>query len=476
METPDAVGEVNDTDGTASAPGLIDWETALETAARLSRTHRADTDRSLAAAVARVEAEVPVFRNKDYPLSPLPLLVEPTAAARTAERLEAYVELLEKVVRIHRHDEPVRRWYGLSDAAEALIDAEAESGDPARIHVCRLDGYLEQGGERLRVLENNADAPAGTLFTPRVHAAVAAVLQSLGIRLPPHAERFRPAETALLDLLTAGLTDARRQQRTPCVAVLQPHGKENRESLEMITFFRAEGVEALVVDPRQIAVSGGHARVGRRRIDVCWNKVNTVLWEKMLDRDPELLKLWLRVLRDTDLWHVNPFAARYVAESKLTLALLQEEEFAHHFDEAERRLVAGLLPRTRRLRADDDTLHRVLDEQHRYVVKEPYDIRGDGVTVGRAVTRDAWSKAVAEGVARPAVVQGYVAPSAYPVVRTGARPQIITMPISLDTYVLGGKAAFFGSKASLAARVNLFQGGQKLAVHVPETGKGDATP
>ncbi|MCP9962897.1 hypothetical protein LUX05_18820 [Streptomyces somaliensis] len=70
METPDAVGEVNDTDGTASAPGLIDWETALETAARLSRTHRADTDRSLAAAVARVEAEVPVFRNKDYPLSP----------------------------------------------------------------------------------------------------------------------------------------------------------------------------------------------------------------------------------------------------------------------------------------------------------------------------------------------------------------------------------------------------------------------
>jgi hypothetical protein len=40
------------------------------------------------------------------------------------------------------------------------------------------------------------------------------------------------------------------------------------------------------------------------------------------------------------------------------------------------------------------------------------------------------------------------------------------MAISMDTYVLNGRVRGFGSKASLNPRVNVFQGGRKLAVHV----------
>ncbi|ORT58567.1 circularly permuted type 2 ATP-grasp protein [Streptomyces sp. CB03238] len=456
--THEAVGAGGGDDPPA---GLIDWDTALDLAARLMRVGRGG--QGLASLVAEARGAAPVFQNKDHPLSPLPLVVDGASAARTARTLEAYVRLLEKAVRIYRQDPEVRRWYGLGHAADALIDGEAEAGRDSRILVCRLDGYLQQGSEKLRVLENNADAPAGTLFTPRVHSVVAAILERAGVELPPHADDVAPDGAALLDVLTAALSDAGRLPGTPCVAVLQPRGKENRESREMAALFRTLDVDALIVDPHELTASGGHAWAGRRRVDVCWNKINTVSWDRMVSDDPELLKRWLGLLRETDLVHVNSFAARYVAESKLTLALLQEEEFAHHFDDDDRNLTTGLLPWTRRLRTDT---RRVLDEQHRYVIKEPYDIRGDGVTVGRAVSHSAWSEVVARAGRQPAIVQEYVAPSAYPTVRTDGVPRVVAMPFSLDAYVLRGRTAFFGSKASLRERVNVFQGGQKLAVHV----------
>ena len=42
------------------------------------------------------------------------------------------------------------------------------------------------------------------------------------------------------------------------------------------------------------------------------------------------------------------------------------------------------------------------------------------------------------------------------------------MKVSLDTFVFGGRFIGFGAKASNNERVNVFQGGRKLAVRVAE--------
>ncbi len=443
--------------------GLIDWSAAFGVAARL-----VEAGAATAAEAARVEAAAPTFRNKAFELSPLPLFVRGGAYARAVPVLEEYVRLLGKVARLYVADAEIRAWYGLPATAEELIAAEAASGRGADVRVCRLDGYLEQGTERLRVLENNADAPAGTLFTPRVHAVVLAILDGLGIPVPPHAPHVAPRDTALPAVLTESLS-ASGTART--VAVLQPHAASNVESREMVAHFHALGIDCLVADPREVTAVGGRAVVAGRRIDACWNKVNTVAWEQLTRQDPELNRRWCEILTRTDLVHVNSFASRYVAESKLTLALVQEERFAPWFDARERRLAELVLPWTRRVRADAALTDRIVDEQHRYVLKEPYDIRGDGVTVGRAVTRAAWADAIGRALKGPAVVQQYVAPTAYPVLRVTAGPdgpavRAVAMPASLDTYLIGGRVAFPGSKAGLQARINVFQGGQKLAVHV----------
>jgi len=450
--------------------GTLAWPQALGTAQRLT----AAPDRT-AEAVEAVLAKAPCFQNRDFPLSPSPVLVHERAARSLLPPLEEYVALLGDVVRHYREQPEVRAWYGLPAAADRLVAADPGPGDAP--WVCRLDGCLDRSGERLLLLENNADAPAGTLFTPRVNLLVEQALDLLapGRAAGPGALTYRSADRFLDALLAAaGLAATRvpgKAARPERVAVLQPAGAANRESGELVAELAARGLEAFLADPRDLRVVGGRARFGARTADLCWNKVNTVVWNGMA-ADEEFVATWERVLRDTPMVHVNPFGARYVAESKLSLAFVQEPRFASLFSEAQRRLVGTLLPWTRRVTAGatgedgrTDLVDDLLERQCAYVLKESYDIRGDGVTIGDDVPRGVWRAAVRRAAAGGHVAQRRIRPVHYPVVSAGSA-RADPMPISLDAYVLGGALAGFGSKASHNAKVNIFQGGRKLAVHV----------
>lgn len=449
---------------------VIAWPQALATAHAMT----AHPER-VAGAVGAALAKAPCFQNRDFPLSPLPVLVSQQAVRELEPLLTQYVALLGDVVRHYREDEGVRRWYGLPPAAERLVAADPGPGDAP--WVCRLDGYLEQGSERLVLLENNADAPAGALFTPRVNAVVDGLLDEVGPKPRPDRtpSTYHDPDLFRRTLLDAAAATAARvpgkNGRPERIAVLQPAGAANRESVEMTGEFRARGLDAFLADPRDLVVTAGQARFGSRTADLCWNKVNTVAWNAMAG-DEEFVATWESALRDTPMVHVNPFGARYVAENKLSLAYVQQPEFASLFSERQRQLAADLLPWTRRVTdratAEDGRTpltEDLLERQGAYVLKEPYDIRGDGVTVGDDVPRGAWRAAVRRAAGEGHIAQRRITPLRYPVVTAGSAG-IDTMSISLDTYLLGGRFAGFGSKASHHAKVNIFQGGRKLAVHV----------
>lgn len=447
---------------------MIDWLAAARCLAALQEhPERAGT------ALADTLSCAPCFQNADYPLSPLPLFARHADAAAVVNDLHDYVALLGRIVGLYREHAEIRRWYGLGPAAEALIMADTRLGDI--VAVCRLDGYLEQGTERLVLLENNADAPAGTLFSPRINGIVRTAAEAAGIVFPESSPLTLGSEMMLLDTLVSLLGRAGLPAGEPHVAVLQFGGAANRESLEMVRALRAAGMSAHVADPRDLELKDGRVWFNGHHADVCWNKVNTVGWRSVIEDDAELVARWVAATSDAAFVHVNPFGARYVAESKFTLALPRQPAFASLFSPHEHELLDRLLPWARRLTADavaadgeSSLLDEVTSHPADYVIKEPYDIRGDGVTIGRAAGRDAWDAAVARALASELVVQRYVAPTAYPVFRAGEYPSVVAMPVSFDTFVLGGRAHGFGSKASLNARLNVFQGGQKLAVHVCE--------
>jgi hypothetical protein len=452
---------------------IVDWPRTLAAAERLVACPEA-TARSVGAAL----EQAAVFQNRAFDFSPMPVLVRDGAAAELRPLLSAYVELLGVVVRHYREQPEVREWFGLPGAADRLIAADRGPGDAP--WVCRLDGYLEYGGDRLVLLENNADAPAGTLFTARINETVRMIGQGLS---GPSGQG--PASLTgltylgrrrFLDALLAGArTTAGRFPGKAAeprgLAILQPHGAANRESLETAEEFRALGADAFVADPRELRIVDGRAVFGDRSAELCWNKVNTVAWNAMTG-DEEFVRTWERALADTPLVHLNPFGARYVAESKLSLAFVQEPRFTGLFTDAQRQLVDRLLPWTRRVTPHatgrDGTTSLVedlLEHQGRYVLKEAYDIRGDGVTIGDDVPRSVWEAAVRRAVEQGHVAQWRIKPLHYPVVSPDG-DGLVPMAISLDTYVFGGRVSGFGAKASHNAKINIFQGGRKLAVHV----------
>jgi hypothetical protein len=438
---------------------LIDWIRTGLTTAELAR----DPHRALSLTASAVGAARPL-RNRVFPLSPSALFVEASCAEEHVFRVEAYVALLDKVLALYREDAQVRAFFGLSAAAERLIRA----GDSAldRVSVARIDGYVDVSSGRLRFLENNADAPAGGVFTPRINTVVAAVHRQLGL------DGGDSGTFAFRDdrRFAAHLLEQAAQHGMPGtgvrVAVLQPRDAAGLESVELVDQLNACGATAFLADPRDIEVAHGAVRFAGRPADLCWNKVNTVLWRRLVEASAELVDRWCEALACEGFLHLNSMGSRYVAENKLALALVQDPRFADRFDAGERLLVATVLPWSRRMGGSPDLPGeaeigaRAAD----FVLKEPYDIRGDGVLVGRSARGDVWADAVARGVAEGFLLQEYVAPVSCPVLCEHGRT--VPMAVSLDSFVWGGRFVGFGAKASTGDRVNVFQGGRKLSVRV----------
>lgn len=147
---------------------MIDWHATAAILAALGEEGEA-----VAARGDKLRADLPRFQNTDYPVVPAPLLVAGERLAGHARRLESYVALLERVLAIYRRDHDVRAYIGLEPAEEAL--AMIEPGLPSEVRICRVDGYLTLPDGAVKVLENNADSPAGTLFSPRLNRLVDAL-------------------------------------------------------------------------------------------------------------------------------------------------------------------------------------------------------------------------------------------------------------------------------------------------------------
>jgi hypothetical protein len=406
----------------------------------------------------------PAFQNIAYPVALPPLVVDGRRLDEHRATVEAYVALLEKLIALYRGDREVRALFGLGPVADELIDAE---GPPVReIRVCRLDGYVEQGTGRLQILENNADCPAGTLFTPRLNAIVRRLI---GARAPR--PRLPMDDGDPFTALLAGEATGRGLE----IAVLQLRGRSNRESHEVAAVLNAAGHRTSVVDPRELELTADGLVAAGRRLDVVWNKINTAAFCELVTEAPELVGRLAAAARHPGAPRmINSHGARHVAEAKTSLAVLHSAELAGRVTDDERALIARVVPWTVRLDRDAEVEYDgsrwplatlTVERRAELVLKQRYDIRGDGVTIGRATPPDAWDAAIAAAWGTGAVLQRYVAPTRYPVRLLGGGPPA-ELNTSLDSFVFDGRLVGLGAKASARDKVNLFQGGSKLAVVV----------
>ena len=448
---------------------MIDWAIVGTLLASIHKRRR-----TIEANMGFLCRESPRFQNIDYPLSPFPLAVAATRFDDHRETAEHYMNLLERVINLYHTSAEVRSYFGLRPEEENLVRADTRLTPSIRI--ARLDGYLAQGNSTIRFLENNTDCPAGILFTERLNLLVDRVIEcavaETGVKridMP-----FDQTDCARQELLAA----YRQQGGTktnPIIAILQISGKSNVESVEMAEEFSARGTPTFVADPREVVVSADGVRLEGREVDLIWNKVNTVYWNRLVADSPGLLGHWADVIASRETCHINPFAARYITESKLCSSFFQEQEFAHYFELVEREFLGRVLPWSRKLVAGKlveydseswEISELLLARQADFVIKEPYDIRGDGVTIGRSVDRKCWVEGVDRAIREGHMAQEFIVGQTYPVLTEVREMEVLPMTTSFDSFMFGGRLSGLGSKAGLGHKVNLFQGGRKLAVRV----------
>lgn len=440
----------------------IDWKSTFDYLQRLF------SDPAAGAGVLAERDRLAPFQNRAHAGSCSPLLLDAGFSASVRAAVERYQALLIKLVALYKARPAVRAYFGLdADIERAILDEPALE----RVCIARFDGYVDARDGSYKILEHNADSPAGTYFTSRIGevagAMTAHVLAGDGRqRLPLDDGR------CFLDALLAEYADFRPDIQ-PAIAILQPRGEANRESLALAEHAHAQGYDARVADPRDLTFGPDGVRVGGTPIHLVWNKINVAQWAGLFGSDRQCLRDLALAARRGLVCHINAFAARHVLENKLSLAFFQEERFADCLTEEERALVRRLLPWGTKLEPgkrvafdgrERDLRRLVLDHPARFVIKQHYDIRGDGVTIGRGAARREWADCVDTGFAQGHLVQEYVKPMTVPVVFHDAGFRVANLNFSLDSFVFRGRHVGFGSKASAQDKVNLFQGGTKIAV------------
>jgi len=323
---------------------------------------------------------------------------------------------------------------------------------------------------QLRILENNADSPAGTLFTSRLNRLTRELAEGHCLAPP-----LLPMDDGdpFIDVLLESRPQRDKSRHSLRTAVFQVRGRANRESEEVAAALRSRGHISHVVDPREVKLTDDGLVYLDGPLDVVWNKINIGVWTGLVSEAPEVVDTLARTAGHANApVMLNSYGSRHVAEAKTSLALLHDPRFRDRFTPKEHTLVETLVPWTARLDRDATVTYEdddwplkklLLERQQELVLKDQYDIRGDGVTIGLAESAAQWKDKIESSWGTGASVQRYVKPAQYSVQLIGTEgPQDCN--VSLDSFVFCGRLVGFGAKASRGHKVNLFQGGSKLAV------------
>lgn len=327
----------------------------------------------------------------------VPLRLHSGWRERLTEFVAAYHRLIETIVSAHAADARLQR---VMDVPEAWAQ-DVLAADDARVHLFRID-LLPQPDNGLKVLETNANCPAGLRSTGLDRAMWRPFLTERGIRLPEALPSDAPlwAGRWFLDL-----AEQETGTRPETVAVLRPRGSSSGSVDGIIADLTEAGVRVVVGDPRDLRSQNGGVALDGEPVRYAYSKIRI----KHLMRMRHEVGPYLRALRDHTLFVQNGLRGRLIGESKLCLAVLSDPQFAGLFPPEAYALVKPSIPWSRNIAlCDAATVREIRACPERYVLKRPLDSRGAGVVVGREVPGlSAWEDAVTLAVEERWLVQEY---------------------------------------------------------------------
>jgi hypothetical protein len=298
----------------------------------------------------------------------------------------------------------VRAQFALLDWEERLLDCGPGFRDPSP--ASRLDAFILGNG--LRFTEYNAETPAGSAYND--------ALSTLFYGLPVMREFLRsydvrplPARHGVLHVLLDAFRQWSGRQEPPRIAILDWHEVPTQsEFLLFREYFRSQGLECAIADPREVEYRGGKLWAGNLHVTLVYKRV---LLSELVGREG-LDHPVVRAVRDGAVCMVNPFQCK-VLHKKTSLAVLSDEQNAALFAAEEQRAIDAYIPWTRRVEERRSMFHGraidlvpfVLEHRDNLVLKPSDDYGGAGIVLGWEVDGTAWEQALRKALAEPYVVQ-----------------------------------------------------------------------
>lgn len=360
-------------------------------------------------------------------------------------------------------DRSFRRQFGLLEWEDELIAADPLRENPSP--VSRLDAFFDTDGKTLHFTEYNAETPAGPAYTD----ALAELFLALPVMRPfleRHELRALAVRPMTLHALIRTFVKWRGRSERPRIAIVD-WWREVPTYAEFQLFeryFKDNGFECVIADPREIEYRDGRLMAGDFHITLIYKRV---LISELIERcgmDHAIV----RAVKDRAVCMADSFACK-ILHKKASLAVLSDERNANLFDAKERKTIAAHIPWTRVVeerktkleKKTIDLVAHIAANRDQFVLKPNDEYGGKGIVLGWEVDEQQWHRAVRDALSAPTIVQKRITlpREAYPSMVDGrvviADRMLDTAPYAFDGSVVDGCL----TRLSTAMLLNVSAGG-----------------
>jgi hypothetical protein len=378
------------------------------------------------------------------------------------QRVGILLSAFDKSYQAAMANDDFRGQFRLTDWEEELIHDDPGFRDASP--VSRLDAFFvgERGG--LRFTEYNAETPAG--------AAYGDLLSEVFLALPVMREFLRthtvqplPARHNVLHALISAYIQFSGRRELPRIAILDWREVPTySEFLVTVDYFRSQGIDCVIVDPREVEYTGGKLIADGKPVDLIYKRV---LISELVERGGMNHPV-VRAVRDRAVCMVNPFRCK-ILHKKASLAVLSDERNAHLFDGPELEAIQLHIPWTRLVEErrthhgeqEIDLVEYVSANREHLVLKPNDEYGGTGILLGWEVSDDEWQQGLKTALSEPYIVQERISiPSEpYPSME-GGEVRIVDRILDTAPFVFNG-AYMDGcmTRLSTESLVNVTAGG-----------------
>ncbi|MBV9019083.1 MAG: hypothetical protein JOZ71_00035 [Ktedonobacteraceae bacterium] len=321
-------------------------------------------------------------------------------------QLGLLLRAFDKVYRVAMEDATFRAQFGLLDWEEQLIHH-----DPGFYYAsafARPDTFFVTERGSLCLIEYNGESPASPAYCD-TFIEIFYGLPVMREFLRHYEVRSLPSRHSVMHVLLDAYKQWSRGYELPRIAILDWREVPTyNEFVLFAQYFKAQGLECVIADPREVEYHNGRLMTGDFHITLIYKRV--LLSE--LVAQGGLSHPILRAVLEGAVCMVNPFRCK-ILDKKASLAVLSDERNAAIFSLDELEAIAAHIPWTCRVeeRHTDyhgkkiDLLPYILEHREDFVLKPNDEYGGKGVVLGWQSDRARWAQALQTALAEPYIVQ-----------------------------------------------------------------------